>query len=77
MRMKLLLFLTSAVSAPLLTSFTVLTFNSSVKVWARPADKSKPFEELRDSSLIWLEGNSRLKKSLVVREKSVNLPRGC
>lgn len=72
-RAKLLVFFTSADSPPLVRSLTVTTRNSSVKVWDLPADSKRPFEEVRASSLIWLEGNSRLKKSLADREKSVNL----
>ncbi len=70
---KLLVFLTSALIAPVVKSRTAVTLNSSVKVCARPAVRRSPLDEVRDSILIWLEGNSLLKKSFADREKSVNL----
>jgi hypothetical protein len=70
-RAKLLVFLTSALTAPVAKSRIEVILNSSVKAWR--AAKSPALETVRASTLIWLEGNSLVKKSLAFLEKSVNL----
>lgn len=73
-RAKLLVFLTSALTAPVARSRTEVILNSSVKAWR--AAKSPTLETVRASTLIWLEGNSLVKKSLAFLENSVNLAKG-